>query len=141
LAANTKVIHNDTYKNSSLLRNIKPDNIVQVETIPVSAAEMKTIIMSLKPKHSTGYDGIPNKTLKYCVHSINKPLSYMHNLSMTTGIFSESCKFAILRPIYKKGHKRKISNYRAIFLLTDTSGWFSANGIALNMEEKKYSGI
>jgi len=43
------------YKASLLLRNIKPDNIVQMETIliPVSEAEVKTIIMSLKPKNST----------------------------------------------------------------------------------------
>jgi len=41
------------YKASSLLRNIKPDNIVQIKTILVSEAEVKIIIISLKPKNST----------------------------------------------------------------------------------------
>jgi hypothetical protein len=59
---NTK--HSDTCKSLSLLRNIKFDNIVQMETIPVSEAEFKTILMSLKPKNTTGYNGIPSKILK-----------------------------------------------------------------------------
>jgi hypothetical protein len=37
----------------TLLRNIKLDNIVQMEIIPVSEAEVKTMIMSLKPNNST----------------------------------------------------------------------------------------
>ena len=52
------------YKASSLLRNIKLDNIVQMETIPVSEVEVKTIIMSLKAKYPTEYHGIPNKNPK-----------------------------------------------------------------------------
>jgi len=40
-----------------------------MEVIPVSEVEVKTIIMSLKPKNSTGYNGISNKILKHCVHS------------------------------------------------------------------------
>jgi hypothetical protein len=35
-----------------------------METILVSEAEVSTIIMSLTPRNSTGYDGIPNKILK-----------------------------------------------------------------------------
>jgi hypothetical protein len=65
------------YKASLLLRNIKLDNIVQMETIPVSEAEVKTTIMSLKSKNSTGYDGIPNKIPKYRIHTISTPLTYI----------------------------------------------------------------
>ena len=78
-----------------------------MEIISVSEVELKTIIMSLKPKNSTGYDGISNKILKHCVLSISKPLTYIHNCSLTTGIFPESCNFAIVRPIYKKGRKKR----------------------------------
>jgi hypothetical protein len=74
-----------------------------LETIPVSEAEVKTIIMPPKPKNSTGYDGIPNRILKYYVHFISKPLTYIYNCSLTTGIFPERCKCAIVRPNYKKG--------------------------------------
>ena len=82
-----------------------------METIPDSEAEVKTIIMSLKPKISTGCDGIPNKILKYCVQSISKPLTYIYNHLLTIGIFPERCKFAIVRPIYKKKKKVTIDQY------------------------------
>ena len=82
------------HKASTLLRNIKPDNIVQIKIIPVTEAEVKVIIMSLKPKYSTGYDEIPTKILKHCVHSIGKTLTYIYNCSLTTEIFPERCKFA-----------------------------------------------
>ena len=48
-----------------------------MKTILVSEVEVKTIIMSLKPKHSTGYDGVPNKIPKYRVNFISKPLSHI----------------------------------------------------------------
>jgi hypothetical protein len=88
------------HKASTLLKNIQLHNIVQMKIIRVTEAEVNTIIMSLKPEHSTGYDGISNIILKHCVHSISKPLTYIYNCSLTTGIFPERCKFAIVRPIY-----------------------------------------
>jgi putative lipase involved disintegration of autophagic bodies len=100
--------HGDTCKSLLLLlRNTEFDKIVHMETILVSEAE--TIIMSLKPKNTTGYDGIPSKILKYCVHFISKPLTYIYNCSLTTGICPERCKFAMVRPtsIYKEGGKKR----------------------------------
>jgi hypothetical protein len=107
IATNSNIKHSDTDKASTLLRNIKLDNIVQMKIIRVSEAEVKTTIMSLKPKNSTGYYGIPNKILKHCVHSVSKPLTYIYNYSLTIGIFPERCKFAIVRPIYKKEKEKK----------------------------------
>jgi hypothetical protein len=49
-------------------------------------------------------------------------LTYKHNYSMTTEIFPERCKFAIVRHIYKKvRRRRKKNNYRPISLLTTMS--------------------
>ena len=73
-----------------------------MKTIPVSEAEVNSIIKSLKSKNTAGYNGISRKILKQCAHLISKPLTYIYNYSLTTGIFPERCKFAIVRPIYKK---------------------------------------
>ena len=118
---NSIINHTDMHKASALLRNIKSDSIVQMEIIPLTEAEVQAIVMSLKSKNSTGYDGISNKILKYCVHSISKPLTYVFNFSLTTGTFPERCKFAIVRPVYKKGEKKEMNNYRPISLLTAMS--------------------
>ena len=66
-----------------------------MEIIPVSEAEVKTILMSLKPKNSTGKDGIPNKIVKHCAHFISKSLTYIYNCSLTTGIHSFSFRGSV----------------------------------------------
>ena len=83
-------------KASTLLNSFKLRHIVQMKTIPVSETEVISIIKSLKSKNTTGYDGISNKILKHCAHIISKPLTYIYNRSLTTGIFPERCKFAIV---------------------------------------------
>jgi hypothetical protein len=97
-----------------------------METILVSEAKVKTIITSLTPKNATGYNGVPTRILKYCVHFISEPLTYIYiyiyigNCSLTTRIFPERCTFTIVQPIYKKRRKKReeTSNYRPISLLT-----------------------
>jgi hypothetical protein len=118
---NSVINHTDMHKASALLRNIKSDSIVQMEIIPVTEAEVKAIVISLKSKNSTGYDGISNKILIHCVHFISKPLTYIFNFSLTTGTFPERCKFAIVRPTYKKGEIKEMNNYRPVSLLTAMS--------------------
>ena len=90
-------------------------------TIPVSEAEVMSIRRSLKPKGTSGYDGISSNILKQCVHTVIKPLTYICNLSLTTGVFPERCKPAIIRPICKKGDHSEITNYRPISLLPTIS--------------------
>ena len=45
---------------------------------------------------------------------ISKPLTYIYNCSLTTGIFLERCKFAI---VLQKWRKNAMSNYRSVALL------------------------
>ena len=92
-----------------------------MKTIPVTEAEIISIIRYLKPKNASGYDGISNKILKLCMYTISKPLTYICNGSLNTGTFPERCKLAIVRPIHKKWDKNEMNNYRPISLLTTIS--------------------
>jgi hypothetical protein len=91
---------------------------------PVSTSEIVNVINKLKMTNSYGYDEIPVKILKNSIHYIVSPLSYIINRLVTTGIFPDRLKFAEVKPIYKKGHKNNISNYRPISLLTSFSKIF-----------------
>ena len=49
------------------------------------------------------------------------PLTYICNAVFSTGVFPDRLKCAIVKPIFKKGNKQEISNYRPISLLTSFS--------------------
>jgi hypothetical protein len=122
--ANTK--HGDMYKASLLLRNIKLDNTVQMETILVSVVEVKTTIKSLKSKNSTGYDGISNKIPKYCIHTISKPLIFIYIYIYIKSLIDDwnfPRKVQIFNSVtyLQKRRKKEISNYRPISLLIGMS--------------------
>jgi hypothetical protein len=46
---------------------------------------------------------------------------YIFNKVLSTGIFPERLKFSEVSPIFKKGDKPEISNYRPVSLLTSFS--------------------
>jgi len=72
---------------------------------------------SLKQKNSSDYNEITSKTIKSCASLISIPLSYIYNYSLHTVIFPDCLKMAVVKPLYKKGDKFEISNYRPISLL------------------------
>ena len=50
--------------------------------------------------------------------SFLSPLNYVHNRTLFIGVFPDRLKYAIVRPLFKKGNKNDISNYRPISILT-----------------------
>jgi hypothetical protein len=56
---------------------------------------LQRIIYFLKAKDSSGYDGVSTNILKMCNSLISKPLSYICNKSIQTGVFPDRLKYAI----------------------------------------------
>lgn len=77
-------------------------------------------------KSSTGYgpDGIPSLVLKQCLDSLAIPLTTIFNLSLRSGMFPSCWKESFVFPVFKKGCKRLVSNYRGIASLSATSKLF-----------------
>jgi hypothetical protein len=75
----------------------------------------------LKRKNSHGYDGISSRILKLSAPYVLSPLTFIFNKVLSTGIFPERLKFSDVSPIFKKGDKAEISNYRPVSLLTSFS--------------------
>jgi hypothetical protein len=121
ITENINIKNTDGSKAATLLKNHRLENIAQMKIIPVTEAEIIGIIKSLKSKNTAEYDEISTKIYKYCAHIISKPLTYICNMSLTTGAFPDRCKYAIVRPIYKKGETTEMDNYRPISLLMTCS--------------------
>ena len=79
---------------------------------PVTENEIEKVINKLKGKFSAGFDEIPESLVKRCTHHIKKPLTHICNISLKFGIFPDLMKRAKLRPIFKKGDRQDIQNYR-----------------------------
>jgi hypothetical protein len=87
----------------------------------ISTKEIENIIKSLKPKYFSGYDGITTKLIKIRSPFVSAPLARICNKSLSSGIFPDCLKYAIVKPLFKKGYKSKISNYRPISILISFS--------------------
>ena len=74
----------------------------------------------MKTTKSGGYDEISTLILKLSVPYIVSPLTYICNAILNSGVFPDRLKYAIIKPIFKKGDDQKI-NYRPISLLTSFS--------------------
>lgn len=79
--------------------------------------EVKEVIMSLRPKLSSGFDSISPKLLKETHEGVVAPLLHIINLSLATGIVPDKTKIAKVVPIHKSGSKSMINNYRPVSLL------------------------
>lgn len=87
---------------------------------PVSDSETKRVIQSLNDKVG-GVDGIPASILK--LMSINEQfisaITYLINLSYTTGKCPDAFKIGEIVPVYKQGKKCEVTNYRPIALISN----------------------
>ena len=114
----------DNISHTCYLKNNFNNTFPNISWKHASTHEINKIIESLKTKNSCGYDEIPIKILKLSTPYILSPLTFLCNKSLSTGIFPERLKYAQIRPIYKKGDRQLITNYRPISLLTSFSKIF-----------------
>src|SRR5215510_8182373 len=84
---------------------------------PITETEIINSINELKGKFSSGFDEIPVVLLKHCSYLILKPLTHIFNLSLKLGIYPDQLKISKIRPLFKKGEKHDIKNYRPLALL------------------------
>ena len=75
------------------------------------------LFFSLKTNKSPGYDNIHVNVIRNLYNELKTPLMNIFNLSLNTGIFPDRMKVAKVTPIFKKGEKSSISNYRPISVL------------------------
>ena len=75
---------------------------------------MKKFLLSLDTSKATGKNKIPAKFRKEGAEILVLPLRNIKNLSIKLSIFPEECKIPKLKPIFKKGARTNLKNYRSI---------------------------
>ena len=79
--------------------------------------EISKEIKKLNTKKAVGPDGISAKILQTCENLITKPLKMIFNQAILTGEYPDILKIARVTPIFKKGNKTEMSNYRPVSIL------------------------
>ena len=90
----------------------------------VSVEKVQNIIENLNSKQSSGNDGISTMLLKHLAPVLYKPLTFIINQSLLTGIFPDKLNLAKVIPLYKKDNTHLIENYRPISILPSISKVF-----------------
>ena len=81
---------------------------------PISETVDANFVLSLKPKTSTDIRGISTKFVQSVINEIKTPLTHIFNLSIQNGVFPESLKISKAIPIFKRGDKQLVDNYRLV---------------------------
>ena len=77
---------------------------------------VRKFLKEVNPNKAAGPDGIHGKILKNCAVSLAYPLSVIFRVSYNSGMIPKDWKLANVVPVYKKGSKTSVENYRPISL-------------------------
>ena len=91
---------------------------------PCDPIEVNLLINELNPSKASGPNGIPTKIMQMISNIICVPLSKTYNISILTETHPDKLKFANVIPVFKKGSRLVISNYRPISLLSNLNKIF-----------------
>ena len=103
--------------NGTKKTNAEPENFFTEENV-------MTVMKNLKDKSSYGPDNIPVKVLKDGYTILRKPYHQLMNKIYNQNTVPEQWKTSRVIPLYKKGEKNKIENYRPISNLCSGSKVF-----------------
>ena len=87
----------------------------------VKESDILIELKNLKLEKASGLDNFSSGLLKDAALVLTKPLTFIINLSLETGVLLRECKVAKVIPLYKSGSLAEIDNYRPISILPTLS--------------------
>lgn len=83
----------------------------------VSKVYIQKELKLLKRSKATGFDDLPPNLIKDSAEMISKPMAFIVNLSLKTGVMPTEWKIALIKPLHKSGEGANPDNYRPISIL------------------------
>ena len=104
------------------ISNIKPESYLTptVKSFTLQSPNVDMVcklLRGINEKKATGLDKIPCKLLKLAADVLAPSLTDIFKCAIDTGIFPDEWKLARVTPIFKKGAKSELNNYRPISVI------------------------
>ena len=84
--------------------------------VQITSAQVQKKLNSLKPNSTLGPDKLWPKVQQKLASVIATLLAIVHNICLAEGVVPSDWKAAIVTPIFKKGSRRTLRNYRPVSL-------------------------
>ena len=109
--------------------SVNPESYLkQVNTVfsidPPSSQIVCKLLSDIDVKKAVGLDAIPNQLLKLAANIVGPSLTIIFKKSIETGIFPCEWKVSRVTPLFKKGDKNNVDNYRPISVVSTVSKIF-----------------
>ena len=112
-----EVFTKDNGENLSL--DLKKSN--QMPPIEISLTDITYSLLNSKHKISRTPDNVPAYFIRRIGPNILQPLHFIFNASLNCNAIPVQWKSAIIVPIYKRGSRQKVNNYRPVSLTSSFS--------------------
>ena len=113
---------------TKIAQNSIPPNIIppnnstsSMVLLEVNEKEVENIILGLRLDCATGWDSIPAVVIRSARQVLVPVITHICNVSISSGVFPEAFKKAVIHPVHKAGRKDELNNYRPISILTALS--------------------
>ena len=103
--------------NGSVLPTLNFLTDKRIDHITIQNDEIIALIRNLNPNKASRSDGISGQMLLFCDDSAALPLKIIFENILLTSTYPDLWKLANVTPVFKKGDKQLIKNYRPISLL------------------------
>lgn len=109
---------------SDFKRHLKPSLLGSFGLSSTCPEEVISVSQTIRTTHSKGVDDIDPYIASLSIGSVATPLAEIINCSFSAGEFPQALKIAKVIPIYKKGKRDDLTNYRPISILPYFSKYF-----------------
>jgi hypothetical protein len=121
MSFNDIITHYENHESVQFIKDFVADNNSIFCFNSVNSDIVLNKLNRLKTNKSCGYDCVPAKLLKMGAKPISQFLTPVINQCISQNTFPQSCKFAEVSPLFKKGDALDKVNYRPVSVLTALS--------------------
>jgi hypothetical protein len=101
--------------------------------LQITVDEVQSVLLELDVSKDAGPDGRPPLILKNSASVFSGPLSFLFFLSLSKCYFPGKWKLFYVTPIFKKGKRNNVEDYRTYLCGFTTNIWLRPVGTTINI--------